>query len=169
MPEATDPHADHTMQLRSLAPRYEPEQHDVYVNALVDALREDGIRNVALTGAYGTGKSSVLQRLSEMEEFRERTLELSLSTVGVTETRPEGESDANPAAWTKTNLIQKEIVKQILYRDAPEKTRGSRVSDGGVRSGSPWVSVCCCSLPRGSSGWPPPRSHGLVRSRGSGN
>ena len=114
------------MQLRSLAPRYEPEQHDVYVNALVDALREDGIRNVALTGAYGTGKSSVLQRLSEMEEFRERTLELSLSTVGVTETRPEGESDANPAAWTKTNLIQKEIVKQILYRDAPEKTRGSR-------------------------------------------
>src|SRR5690606_19856066 len=77
-------------------------------------------------GAYGTGKSSVLQHLIELDEFKDRVLELSLSTVGAAEERPDGSKQANPAAWTTTNLIQKEIVKQILYRDAPERTRGSR-------------------------------------------
>lgn len=137
------------LPLRSLAPHFKKAHHGVYVDALIDALRrDDGIRNIALTGAYGTGKSSVLQRLTELEEFQGRVLELSLSTVGVAEERPEGESDANPAAWTKVNLIQKEIVKQILYRDPPEKTRGSR-----FRRLSKfrwlreiWVALCLASL-----------------------
>ena len=127
MPDAPLPAVDDPIMLRSLAPSYEEQRHGVYVTALVRALREqDDVRNIALTGAYGTGKSSVLRHLTEMTEFRDRVLELSLSTVGVAQEKPEGESDTNPAAWTTTNLIQKEIVKQILYRDAPEKTRGSR-------------------------------------------
>ncbi|MBD3941197.1 hypothetical protein IF188_05725 [Microbacterium sp. NEAU-LLC] len=127
MPDAPLPAVENPITLRSLAPSYDEQRHGVYVTAVVRALREqDDVRNIALTGAYGTGKSSVLRRLTEMPEFQGRVLELSLSTVGVAQERPEGESDTNPAAWTKTNLIQKEIVKQILYRDAPEKTRGSR-------------------------------------------
>jgi hypothetical protein len=82
------------------------------------------MRNIALTGAYGTGKSSVLTEVAA--RYPQRALSLSLSTVGVNEEIPDVESDANPAAWTKTNRIQKEIVKQILYRDAPARMRGSR-------------------------------------------
>lgn len=127
MPDASRPSAADPIALRSLAPSYNSRQHGVYVEALARAVRDqDDVRNIALTGAYGTGKSSVLKHLTELKEFKDRVLELSLSTVGVTEQRPEGDSDTNPAAWTTTNRIQKEIVKQILYRDAPEKTRGSR-------------------------------------------
>ena len=127
MPDALAPTAEDSIPLRSLAPSYDEQRHGVYLRALVRALRDqDDVRNIALTGAYGTGKSSVLQHLSELDEFRDRVLELSLSTVGVTQEQPDGPTQANPAAWTKTNLIQKEIVKQILYRDAPEHTRGSR-------------------------------------------
>lgn len=127
MPTTPERPVDRPITLRSLAPSYEEDKHGIYVTALTRALREsDDVRNIALTGAYGTGKSSVLKRLSEIDEFKDRVLELSLSTVGVTEKRPKGDSDTNPAEWTKTNLIQKEIVKQILYRDAPTKTRGSR-------------------------------------------
>ncbi|MBP1325846.1 hypothetical protein JOF28_001078 [Leucobacter exalbidus] len=127
MPNASNPLAANPIALRSLAPSYDQRQHGVYVDALARAIRDqDGVRNIALTGAYGTGKSSVLMRLTELDEFRDRVLELSLSTVGVMEERPVGDSDTNPAAWMTTNRIQKEIVKQILYRDTPEKTRGSR-------------------------------------------
>lgn len=127
MPDASKPSAAGSIELKSLAPSYDAKQHGVYVDALTRALRDqDDVRNIALTGAYGTGKSSVLKQLAELDEFRERVLELSLSTVGETEKPPVGDSEANPAAWTTTNRIQKEIVKQILYRDAPEKTRGSR-------------------------------------------
>lgn len=120
-------HTSAALKLSSLAPRYDETHHRMYLDALTYALRDDGgNRNIALTGAYGTGKSSVLKGLTELKELQGRVLELSLSTVGVTEPRPDGESDANPAAWTKANIIQKEIVKQILYRDPPQKTRGSR-------------------------------------------
>ncbi|GAA1692402.1 hypothetical protein GCM10009808_06900 [Microbacterium sediminicola] len=127
MPDAPDPAANDSISLRSLAPSYDEGRHGVYLRALVRALRDqDDVRNIALTGAYGTGKSSVLQQLGELDEFKDRVLELSLSTVGVEQEQPDRPTEANPAAWTKTNQIQKEIVKQILYRDAPERTRGSR-------------------------------------------
>lgn len=127
MPDAPEPAPKDSISLRSLAPSYDDERHGVYLRTLVRALRDqDDVRNIALTGAYGTGKSSVLQQLGELDEFKDRVLELSLSTVGVAQEQPEGSTLANPAAWTTTNQIQKEILKQILYRDAPEHTRGSR-------------------------------------------
>lgn len=66
--------------------------------------------NVALTGAYGTGKSSILAHVREA--YASRVLELSLSTIA-----PEAhdETDA-PRPLTRTNQIQKELVKQLLYR-----------------------------------------------------
>lgn len=111
--------------LRSLSPKYSEADHGVYVQAIVRAIEhEPTMRNIALTGAYGTGKSSVLTEVAA--RYPRRVLSLSLSTVGVGEDAPEGEPDANPAAWTTTNRIQKEIVKQILYRDTPARMRGSR-------------------------------------------
>jgi hypothetical protein len=112
-------------ELRSLAPAYSEADHGIYVQALVRAIEDEPtMRNIALTGAYGTGKSSVLTEVTTL--YRQRILDLSLSTVGVEEEVPDGESGANPAARTKTNRIQKEIVKQILYRTDPARMRGSR-------------------------------------------
>lgn len=113
-----------TLELTSLAPRYDQAAHGVYVNALVHAIDyEPTMRNIALTGAYGTGKSSVLAQVANL--YPQRVLTLSLSTVGLDEALPVG-GESNPAEKTKTNQIQKEIVKQILYRDTPSRTRGSR-------------------------------------------
>ncbi|WP_286216934.1 P-loop NTPase fold protein [Paraoerskovia sediminicola] len=111
--------------LRSLGARYDPQHHGVYVTALQTAIdSEPSMRNIALTGAYGTGKSSVLSQIADL--YEDRVLELSLSTVGpdIDETdRAPGDATAS---YVKTLRIQKEIVKQILYRDAPARTRGSR-------------------------------------------
>ncbi|MEY9950583.1 hypothetical protein [Leifsonia sp. EB34] len=111
--------------LRSLAPDYVEEQHGLYVEVLLDAIdNKPNMRNIALTGAYGTGKSSILSEIAR--RYSERVLEISLSTVG---TEPESFTDdpkLNHAASTTSNRIQKEIVKQILYRDKPSATRGSR-------------------------------------------
>lgn len=108
-------------QLQSLSPRYDAEQHGVYVDALEQGLRTAGVRNIALTGPYGTGKSSVLAELRRRHP--DRVIELSLSSVGE---EPVLDAAADEQASTVTNRIQKEIVKQILYRDPPSRTRGSR-------------------------------------------
>lgn len=111
--------------LRSLGAHYNPQHHGVYVTALRSAIdSEPSMRNIALTGAYGTGKSSVLSQIADL--YEDRVLELSLSTVGADIDEAGAAPASTTASQVKTLGIQKEIVKQILYRDAPARTRGSR-------------------------------------------
>lgn len=114
-----------SLKLRSLAPEYNPEHHGIYLNALEDALGDESMmRNIALTGAYGTGKSSILDALEK--NYESRLLVLSLSTLGSDEADPPAEDGPSGPISSKTNRIQQEIVKQILYRDAPGRMRASR-------------------------------------------
>lgn len=113
------------LHLRSLAPNFDASEHKLYVDMLRDAIdNKNDVRNIALTGAYGTGKSSILANLREF--YGKRLVELSLSTAGEDPDSTEQDTTANPAATTKTNRIQKEIVKQLLYQEAPDEVRGSR-------------------------------------------
>lgn len=99
--------------LRSLAPSYDAVQHETYVKRLQAAVQGARNRNIALTGSYGTGKSSVL------DEFCHRVgsdvLRLAISTLG-----------ANNEDTTLTNRLQKEVVKQLLYSAEPTALRNSR-------------------------------------------
>lgn len=124
--QGTNPHAVSVpVTLRSLGAHYDPQHHGVYVTALQTAIdSEPSMRNIALTGAYGTGKSSVLSQIADL--YEDRVLELSLSTVGADIDETDVAPGSATASHVKTLRIQKEIVKQILYRDAPARTRGSR-------------------------------------------
>lgn len=110
------------MEYASLAAAFVPESHQVYYQLLARAIDTDGVRNVALTGAYGTGKSSVLEQLHKKRGAK--AIQLSLSTIAPPER--DNEDPAQPTDASKTNLIQKEIVKQLLYLLPPEKTPRSR-------------------------------------------
>ncbi|QIK64746.1 DNA-binding protein [Leucobacter viscericola] len=106
-----------------LTPEYLPDEHRGYVNAIEAALENDRVLNIALSGNYGVGKSSILNEL--VKRKKERIVELSLSTLA-----PVKASDIDDSvpkqATTPTNQIQQEIVKQLLYRKVPGKTPGSR-------------------------------------------
>lgn len=113
-----------TIPLKALAPDFQREYHQVYLDLLERALRHPDTRSVALTGSYGSGKSSVLRALGRTRWRRRRLVELSLSTLD-----PDLVSPAhiqNPAEREKSNQIQKELVKQLLYRLPPGRTPRSR-------------------------------------------
>lgn len=122
--------------LRTLSPRFEEDEHGYYANALFAQLVRvgpDAPRNIALTGHYGSGKSSVLVEVQarlnlhrrHLRRQRGKAVNVSLSSLGTDEPPPGriGKDGAPPAL---TNLIQKEIVKQLLYRARPRRMRGSR-------------------------------------------
>ncbi len=124
----TDP-TSVVQELRPLGPGRVQNDHDAYVESLVSVLNrptraggELPPRNIALTGSYGTGKSSVL--LAVRERLGRRTITLSLATLGVT-ARTNGDTQS-PDDDSPTNSIQKEIVKQLLYIEKPQRMRGSR-------------------------------------------
>lgn len=118
-----------TPKLRSLSPEYVPEQHNDYVEILKAELTKSGPdapRNIALTGHYGSGKSSVLLRAhQELERAGVNVINLSLPSLGIGDGRIRNNGDISV---DRTNLIQKEIVKQLLYRRKPSNMPASRYS-----------------------------------------
>lgn len=121
--------ADEAPNLRSLSPAYVEQQHGDYVRILKAELAKTGAdapRNIALTGHYGSGKSSVLvETQRELENRRVKVINLSLPSLGIGDGRIPRDGDK---ALDRTNLIQKEIVKQLLYRQKPSDMPASRYS-----------------------------------------
>jgi hypothetical protein len=99
--------------LRSLTSRYEDTNHQTYLRRLEEAIKDPLNRNIALTGRYGAGKSSVLDGFEA--RHRRKSVRLAISTLA-----PDGESG------DITNRIQKEIVKQLLYGASRKVGKNSR-------------------------------------------
>lgn len=99
--------------LRSLGPEFDEAQHGIYLRHLEEAVLEKKTRNIALTGRYGAGKSSVLDAFEKRQQ--KPTVRISITTLGP----DEDDEDL-------TNRIQKELVKQLVYRLEPGKIRRSR-------------------------------------------
>lgn len=121
--EKTIPETD-LPSLLPLTSSYDEEQHGSYVRYVEEALKNPSLRNIALTGNYGIGKSSILDAVRD--EHKDSILNLSLSTLG--EVQPEHPAAPEPGAESisLTNRIQKEIVKQLLYRELPARVPHSR-------------------------------------------
>ena len=110
------------VELKSLAPQYDEAQHKTYLDRLQKAVQDPKNCNIALSGRYGTGKSSVLDRFEE--KHKDSTLRLAVSTLA-----PDAEG------VTLTNRIQKEVLKQLVYSARPSTLRHSRFS---LRGPLPW-------------------------------
>jgi hypothetical protein len=109
------------MPLESLTPSFDERQHGTYLRRLEQAVADPRNRNIALTGRYGAGKSSVLDEFQV--KHADSTLRLAISTLAPGE---EGE--------TTTNRIQKEIVKQLLYGANEKVGKNSRFTKIAVLS-----------------------------------
>lgn len=116
-------HAKEPWKLVPLTPEYLAEEHGGYVAAIETALADGQIRNIALSGSYGVGKSSIMREVARRQD--DRILELSLSTLAPIEAS-QLDNSVPIQATTATNRIQQEIVKQLLYREYPSRTPGSR-------------------------------------------
>lgn len=115
--------------LRSLGPEYVQELHGRYADSLLQVLTDSSAtaaRNIALAGHYGSGKSSVILGVQAgLDNRGVGWVNLSLSSLGVDDTQ-RGRIQENGTMPPLTNLIQKEIVKQLLYRKAPSDMPMSR-------------------------------------------
>lgn len=118
--------------LQSLAPRYEEHHHGTYVARLEEAVKNPKNLNIALTGRYGSGKSSVLDEFEARHQ--QRTLRLAISTLAPEGTDSPQDNLPAGAQFTKTNRIQKEVVKQLVYGASRKVGKNSRFSRIAVPS-----------------------------------
>lgn len=117
--------------VRPLTPIYDKEAHGDTVKTLLDLVgsehsAESIVRNVAVAGPYGSGKSSVL--LQFQKELKTRAINISLSSLSSIDPELDVAADRDGRPLPTTNFIQKEVIKQLLYRGQPADFPESRYS-----------------------------------------
>ncbi|MNB87959.1 hypothetical protein D3C76_483620 [compost metagenome] len=83
----------------------------LYRKALDFAMRNPSIRNVALTGPYGSGKTSVIKTYEKNSPFR--FLNVSLATFS--DPNISSELDSTPTSEEVTVKVERSILQQMLY------------------------------------------------------
>ncbi len=100
-----------------LAPIENADPDGCYTEALNYAVSNDRVRNIAITGPYGSGKSSVIKTFQKNSKYK--FLTLSLATFNEIKSKS-GEKEIS-------NLdIEKSILQQMLYGADAEKLPYSR-------------------------------------------
>lgn len=108
-----------------LAPTDQADKTGVYSEALLFATNNVKVSNIALTGPYGSGKSSIIQ--SFLKRYRRRALHISLAAFV-----PEAEADGRNVTRQE---IERSILQQMLYGADADKlplSRFKRIQSPGV-------------------------------------
>lgn len=104
-----------------MTPKYDEAQHRRYVTRLKNALYEQNCKSVALSGSYGSGKSSILEQFAkEARADGHHVAKVSLATF-CTESVGH-KTDSEPSV---TALLEREILGQLLYQGSPSKASKS--------------------------------------------
>jgi hypothetical protein len=124
-----------------LAPTDKADASGVYSSALTEATRNPRVMNIALTGPYGSGKSSIIK--SFLKSYKHPALQISLAAF-----LPE---TASPSSKVSKQEIERSILQQMLYGADAHRLPLSRFKR--IQSPSRWsmlaslsmaIGVLCC-------------------------
>ena len=120
------PNVDNTnRRYEALIPKNDIENGQEYIAALDWALSNSDIHNIAISGPYGSGKSSVIE--SYLKKHSElKALRISLAVFNLEETRNEDEIDKQLEAGILKQLfysVSSNTIPQSRYRKLQPETR----------------------------------------------
>ncbi|MDO9518612.1 MAG: ATP-binding protein [Pseudohongiella sp.] len=125
--ESKDCTADMQSKFVDLAPTDEADKAGIYSEAILFATNNAKVSNIALTGPYGSGKSSIIQ--SFLKKYRRPVLHISLAAFVP-------EADAGDGKVSRQE-IERSILQQMLYGADANKlplSRFKRIQSPGVWS-----------------------------------
>lgn len=115
--------ADAPSQFVNLAPTDAADEAGVYAKALKAAIKDPKVSNIALTGPYGSGKSSIIQSFLKQNEIS--ALQISLAAF-LPEAIKAGADQAAPDRKVSKQEIERSILQQMLYGADANKLPFSR-------------------------------------------
>ena len=123
------------MKNQSLLPELISDRNDAYpivedLKEVLDiAFEKKKIKNIALTGPYGSGKSSILDTLLTILPKGRNTLRISLATLRVDDTTAnyERERDPEDAEEALNRKIEYSILQQLIYHEKAHTVPNSRL------------------------------------------
>lgn len=112
------------LNLESLCPTSDAENNQVYNRALLTAIEDENVTNIALTGSYGSGKSSIIQTFLKMHsEYKS----LNISLANFNENPLVIEKRAGIKNLQKTDQhLELSVLQQMFYQVSNRKLPDSR-------------------------------------------
>ena len=109
---------------RDLTPESDTKNSEEYIRALHWAIKNKEVKNIALSGPYGSGKSSVIKTyLEKYPKTKYLSISLAAFSTPTKSVNGEGEDDKSSSLandWTlddvDENVIEEGILKQLFYR-----------------------------------------------------
>jgi len=131
---------DNPNKYEALIPNESADQDGQYSEALLYALKTLKVNNIAISGAYGSGKSSFLRTFEKKNDVDWHYLHISLATFkdtigsdAVKEGETSAESGKKPTniksekvTQEEQQLIEKSILQQIFYKECDKTIPYSR-------------------------------------------
>lgn len=119
-----------------LTPTSNAQECEVYLEALNWALKQKTIKNIAITGSYGSGKSSVIQTFIKQNTFnyfnQYKFFNISLATFKDFREQEDGKNELNDQDLQR--LIEMSILQQIMAHEKDYKLPESRLKKITVHS-----------------------------------
>lgn len=110
-----------------LAPTDNLSNDQKYVETLDWALNDERIKNIAITGPYGAGKSSIIASyLKKRPYIKKRSLNISLANFSKKKNDIVENETENETKKFDEKDIQRSILKQLFYKTKPSKIPLSR-------------------------------------------
>jgi len=130
---------DNPNKYEALIPNESADEDGQYSQALLYALKTPKVNNIAISGAYGSGKSSFLRTFEKKNDVDWHYLHISLATfkdpIG-SDTAKEGQTSkgegktidikAEKVTQEEQQLIEKSILQQIFYKECDKTIPYSR-------------------------------------------
>lgn len=119
----------------NLAPTEQADKDGVYSEALLFATTDPKVFNIALTGPYGSGKSSIIQ--SFLKRYHRPTLHISLAAFVKEASALSDQEAGTPSLKVSRQEIERSILQQMLYGADANKlplSRFKRIQSPGVLS-----------------------------------
>lgn len=117
-----------TKCIENLAPVTNGENQEIYIELLNKGINDKKVKNIALSGSYGSGKSSIIQKFlpsPDVCQRKEKYLEISLANF-----------DKNIKPEDEEQLIEKSILQQIFYKVSKSELPYSKLERTEKKSNS---------------------------------
>ena len=109
------------------------------------ALKDDRILNIALSGVYGSGKSSVIETLIKRAHPKQRFLQISLATHASKEERESGAMNQNEILSLEYSILQQIIYLEDSLLDSLFSHK-CHISEDGIINKTLWTVFFILSL-----------------------